>query len=304
MKRFQINRPNTDDNVCSSSTYIIGHIFPLCIKERDKNTFSILFLVQNNTQGEEVKEYLTMFFSYDNDEDRKFISTHTLNYKNIINNQKQFKMYMEMMDSFDSRKLYSTDLDFNVFEEKKMYYYCYGYRVVNETNSQIEELKMLLNRSLFVQLNLFFVRFINHDITAETVFFDYTLHKVDYVTIDSIKYNGSAKPNPGSDYVISHYSTKVGKEQYKFHFISTSILGRRLKNALSYDSYTSLYKDDPFIDMMFMDYNSNTLFIIYIEKNKVDGKYKRTLALKLSEELYHHTNFLDIYKIYVDVKEK
>ena len=73
---------------------------------------------------------------------------------------------------------------------------------------------------------------------------------------------------------------------------------------MGYEQYCTLYSKDTLVDQMFMDFKTNTLFIIYIEKSPIDGKYKRTLALKLSEELYNHTNFLDIYKIYEEVKEK
>lgn len=302
MKRYQIYRPE-EGNVCSSTTYIVNHIIPICIKERDENMFSILFLVQNDTQDEEVKDYLTMFFSYDNDKDREFIKTHQLNYNNIIKNPKQLKMYIEMTDGITGNNLYSTDLDLSIYEEKKIFYHCYAYNQI-PGESDIKELKILLSRSLFVQINLFFVRFINLDSTAETVFFDMTLHKVDFVTLQSIKLDGSAKPNPGSMYITNHYTGKVGPNNYKFHFISSAILGRRLKNPMGYEPYCSLYSKDPLVDQMFMDYKTNTLFVIYIEHSPIDGKYKRTLALKLSEELYNHTNFLDVYKIYVDVKEK
>lgn len=298
MKRFQISKP---DNVCSSSTYIVNHIVPICIKEKDENVFSVLFLVQNDTQDEEVKDYLNMFFSYDNDKDKQFIKSHHLNYNNIIKNKKQLDMYIEMTDSIANDNIYTTDLDLSVYENKKAFYHCYGYNQPNDNNTK--EVAILFSKTLFVQLNLFFIRFINYDTTAETVFFDMSLHKIDFVSINSIKLDGSAKPAPNSMYITNHYTAKTGPNNYKFHFISPAILGRKLKNPMGYEPYCSLYNKDPLIDMMFVDHKTNILFIIYIERNKIDGKYKRTLALKLSKDLCNHTNFLDIYKIYEDIKE-
>ena len=302
MKRYPIYRPQ-NNNVCSSSTYIVNHIIPICIKERDDQMFSVLFLVQNDTQDEEIKDYLGMFFSYDNERDKEFIKNHQLNYNNIVKNPKQLKMYIEMTSGISQDTLYSTDLDLTVYEEKKMFYHCYGYSQSSK-DGQIKERKILLNRSLFVQINLFFMRFVNLDSTAETVFFDMTLNKIEFVSLQTIKLDSSAKPAPTSQYITNHYTGRLGPNYYKFHFISPSIFGRRLRNPMGYEQYCTLYSKDTLVDQMFMDFKTNTLFIIYIEKSPIDGKYKRTLALKLSEELYNHTNFLDIYKIYEEVKEK
>ena len=301
MKRFQISSPETD-NVCSSSTYIVDHILPLCIKERDDNTFTVLFLTQNDTRDEEDKEFVSMYFSYDSEEDKIFIKNHILNYNNIIKNPKQLAMYIEMTKDLDSKDIYSTDLDMEVYEKKKIFYRTYAYRNDKETR-EFTKMEMLIGRSLFVQLNLFFVRFVNHDISAETVFFDFKLHRVEFVTPTSIKLDGSAKPAPSSTCITNHYTAKLGPNKYRFHFISPAIFGRRLRNPMGYESYCSLYSKDTLIDQMFMDHKSNTLFVIYHEFSDIDGSFKKTLVLKLSEELYKHTNFLDVYKIYENIKE-
>lgn len=302
MKRFQISMDNDMDNVCRD-TYIVDHIIPLCIKERDESSFTLLFLVQNDTKDEEEREYLNMYFSYDSEEDKKFIQSHTLNYNNIIKNPKQLQMYIEMTDGIDSAVIYSTDLNMAVYEKKKIFYSSLAFgRDKEYRDPYVKEL--LIPRSIFVQLNLFFIRFVNHDISAETVFFDYKLHKIDFVSLTSIKLDGSAKPAPGSMYITNHYTAKLGPNiLYRFHYISPAIFGRRLINPMGYEPYCSLYAKDTLIDQMFYDVASDTLFIIYHEHSEVDGSFKRTLALKLSKELYDHTNFLDVYKIYEKIKE-
>jgi len=301
MKRFQISMDSDMNNVCRN-TYIVNHIIPLCIKERDENSFTILFLVQSDTKDEDEKEYLNMYFSCDSEEDKKFIKAHALNYNNIIKNPKQLQMYMEMTNGIDSAVIYSTDLNMTVYEKKKMYYSSLAWGRDKEYRDPFV-MELIIPRSIFIQLNLFFVRFVNHDISAETVFFDYKLHKVEFVTPTSIKLDGSAKPAPSSMFITNHYTAKLGPNTYRFHYISPSIFGRRLVSPMAYEPYCSLYSKDTLIDQMFFDAASDTLFIIYHEHSEIDGSFKRTLALKLSKELYNHTNFLDVYKIYEKIKE-
>lgn len=303
MKRFQISMDNDMDNVYRN-IYIVNHIIPLCIKERDENSFTFLFLVQNDTKDEEEKEYLNMYFSYDSEEDKKFIQSHALNYNNIIKNPKQLQMYIEMTSGINSPSsvIYSTDLNMTVYEKKKMFYRSLAWGRDKEYRDPFV-MELLIPRAIFIQLNLFFVRFVNHDISAETVFFDYKLHKVEFVTPTSIKLDGSAKPAPSSMLIMNHYTAKLGPNTYRFHYISPSIFGRRLIAPMAYEPYCSLYSKDTLIDQMFFDAASDTLFIIYHEHSEIDGSFKKTLALKLSKELYNHTNFLDVYKIYEKIKE-
>ena len=300
MKRFQIS-DSSMDNVCRD-TYIVDHIIPLCIKERDEDSFTFLFLIQNDAKGEDEKEYINMYFSYDSEDDKKFIQSHTLNYNNIINNKKQLQMYMELTKDISSSVIYSTDLNMTVYEKKKIFYTCLAFGRDKECSDPYVK-ELLIPRSIFIQINLFFVRFVNHDISAETVFFDYKLHKVDFVTPMSIKLDASSKPTPESMYITNHYTAKLGHNLYKFHYISPSILGRRLIKPMGYESYCTLYSKDTLIDQMFYDAASDNLFIIYHEYSEINNSFKRTLALKLSKELYNHTNFLDLYKIYEKIKE-
>jgi len=61
MKRFQISMDSDMNNVCRN-TYIVNHIIPLCIKERDENSFTILFLVQSDTKMKMKKNILICIF--------------------------------------------------------------------------------------------------------------------------------------------------------------------------------------------------------------------------------------------------
>lgn len=299
IRRFQVTN-NYNPNECSNSTFVVDYIIPLCIRENDEQSFSILFLAQCNAY-EDYKLYLSMYFSYD-EVDKEFINNHALNINNILKNPQQREMYSELVKDMTNDNLYMTDFDMEGHPEKKILYIAYAFA---RDEQDICKTELLISRAKFVQLNLFFLRFINHDTSAETVFFDYTLNKVEYVTVDNIKLDASSKPAPGSPYVTNHYTAKISRAlSYRFHFISAAVIGRRLRNPMPYEQYTALYKDDFLVDSMFMDAKTDTLFLIYVEKNKIDGKYKKTVVLKLSKEVYNHTNFLDIYKIYEDIKEK
>ena len=298
MKRMQISKP-AEDNVCSESTYIVNSILPIVIKEVSEQMFSVLFLIKNNLVDE--SNYLVMYFAYDNESDIKFIKSHNLNYNNIANNPKQLKLYLEMTKDLDNSRIFSTDMDLVLNKEKKAFYKGYAYRISN-LNNNIEQMELIINHTIFVQINVFLLRFFNRDITAETTFFDYTLKNVEFVTLTNIKLDGSTK-TPNENYINNHYTAKAGYNVYRFHFISPSIFGRRLRNPMGYEPYCALYGNDYIVDTMFFDHNSDTLFVIFVEKDQITNKYKRTLALKLSKELYNHTNFLDYYKIYEQIKE-
>jgi hypothetical protein len=63
------------------------------------------------------------------------------------------------------------------------------------------------------------------------------------------------------------------------------------------------YDDDFVIRDMIYDRHNDRIFIIYEVRSDITNEYKCTKALILNKEMYDHTNFVDLYKIYEEKEE-
>lgn len=291
MERFKIGLPD-EKSIIVKNTFIIDQIVPICIRKMKDEIYTILFLA--NQDSTETSIFLQMALKSSDKRDEDFFSNHILNLDNITKDKDRLSFYVEATKDVSNDSLYSCD--FNMIEvDTKPYFKATGARAIDELHSAIIDL--LITRDNFIKLNLFFIRFMNYDISAETVFINHKLHNIKFSTINHVKLDGSAT-DISSRIVCNHYTCGNGPELYKFNFISRKIPDRKLINPMSPEPYSIFYSEDFTITDMIYEPYKDCLYVIYEVRSEINNMYKETKALIFNKEFYNKTNLLDVEKIY------
>lgn len=291
MERFKIGLPD-EESIIVKNTFIIDQIVPICIRKMKDKIYTILFLA--NQDSTETSIFLQMALKSSDKRDEDFFSNHILNLDNITKDKDRLSFYVEATKDASNDSLYSCD--FNMIEvDTKPYFKATGARAIDESHSAIIDL--LITRDNFIKLNLFFIRFMNYDISAETVFINHKLHNIKFSTINHVKLDGSAT-DISSRIVCNHYTCGNGPELYKFNFISRKIPDRKLINPMSPEPYSIFYSEDFTITDMIYEPHKDCLYVIYEVRSEINNMYKETKALIFNKEFYNKTNLLDVEKIY------
>lgn len=291
MERFKIGLPD-EESIIVKNTFIIDQIVPICIRKMKDEIYTILFLA--NQDSTETSIFLQMALKSSDKRDEDFFSNHILNLDNITKDKDRLSFYVEATKDVSNDSLYSCD--FNMIEvDTKPYFKATGARAIDELHSAIIDL--LITRDNFIKLNLFFIRFMNYDISAETVFINHKLHNIKFSTINHVKLDGSAT-DISSRIVCNHYTCGNGPELYKFNFISRKIPDRKLINPMSPEPYSIFYSEDFTITDMIYEPYKDCLYVIYEVRSEINNMYKETKALIFNKEFYNKTNLLDVEKIY------
>lgn len=291
MERFKIGLPD-EESIIVKNTFIIDQIVPICIRKMKDKIYTILFLA--NQDSTETSIFLQMALKSSDKRDEDFFSNHILNLDNITKDKDRLSFYVEATKDASNDSLYSCD--FNMIEvDTKPYFKATGARAIDKSHSAIIDL--LITRDNFIKLNLFFIRFMNYDISAETVFINHKLHNIKFSTINHVKLDGSAT-DISSRIVCNHYTCGNGPELYKFNFISRKIPDRKLINPMSPEPYSIFYSEDFTITDMIYEPHKDCLYVIYEVRSEINNMYKETKALIFNKEFYNKTNLLDVEKIY------
>lgn len=293
MERYNVTLP-AEETIVSKDKFIINDILPLCIRNFGNNIYSVLFLaIQNTTES---KIFLQIALNASNSSDKEFLDKHILNIENIQKDIDRFKFYVESTKDADNSILYNTSFDMEEINTMP-YFFSQGARSIDKNHNAIMDL--YISRDNFIKLNLFFIRFMNHDNLAETIFVNPKLLNVKFSTIDNIRLDASAT-DISSRIVCNHYTCNSGKETYKFNFISRKIPGRTLKHSIIPETYSSFYSEHFTITDMIYEPHRDCIYIIYEVRSELTDRYKETKILLLDKEFYDKTNLLDTDKIYKD----
>ena len=285
--------------------FIIDDIFLVCIKQVSESTFLMLFESKNHIE-ENDSLFLAVYINCEGKE-INYINNNRYNIINISRDINLRSRYKEIMNRFDIKELWITSFNMNRDEENKSIYKSSALRkyCTSEGEKKYDVANLYINRDIFIKLSLFFKEFLyfasaNVDnIEPELVFVNPELQNIKYIYPDSIKLDASSE-TVIVDTIFNHYTAKFGPNEYKFNFLSPKINDNNYKliNSLVYDLYAPAYGKDQYIDKYFYDASSDSVFILYNEYYVSTGKLKNTLALVFPKELYNHTNFVDLFKIY------
>lgn len=297
MDLYRMGTP-TDESIVSRDKFIINQMLPVVIRKASENHYMILFLCTQSSDDEKI--YLQMSINADNIKDKEFLDSHSLNIEVIRTNLNRLQMYSDMIEDITDSNVYVTDLMMEESEEFKFHYKSMGIRTVDKEYASVVDL--YITRDVYIQINMFFIHFMAKDITAESVFMSKKYHKVEFVSIDHIKLDASYH-DIKNDIVFNHYTVGCGPTIFKFNYISPHIKLRKLKNPMIDIHYSVFYGKDFVMSDMIYDSKRDCLYLIYEETDSITNKFKCTKALRLNKEIYEKSNFMNIEKIYEDVKE-
>jgi hypothetical protein len=135
------------------------------------------------------------------------------------------------------------------------------------------------------------------DIEAESVFISRKLNNIAFQKINYVKLDGSAV-NKITNIVHNHYTMGFGPSIFRMTFICPYNEKRKLRNPMIADHYMTFFGEDFLIRDIIFDRHKDRIFIMYEQKSEITNQYKKTYALELDREIYNHTNFVDLNKIY------
>ena len=295
MDLYRIGMPN-DQDIIVRDRFIVDELYPLCIKKLNETQYSILF------EGKQLSTETTMFFQtiigYDVT-DEGFLNTHFLNVVNIQRDHERLKFYNERVKTMKGN-VFNTDFDMQQDEEHKMYFKTYGIKTLRMKNSNDDRASLLdiyLTRDNFVRMYLFLSKFLNKDLSAVEVFSNKKLNNIQYMTIKHVQLNGSSE-NRANGLVYSSYTLGAGPTQYRMTFISPMKPNGVLVNRMLPETFQWLYMEDFVINNIIYDNHKDRIFVLYEYRSSLNNSYKATYLLSLDKEIYDHTNFVDIYKVY------
>lgn len=299
MKKFLISKNIKEKVVRSSSTHYATNIFPISIKDNGRESFNILFFVEN-TKLE--RFYLEVTMIPEDNNDRMFVVDHPKNICNIAKDEKSLDNYRHYVTGLSNDNLYRTDFE---IDEEDDSFILYGYKVLNGYWDS-EQIKFVLPYDLYIKLGLFFTNTIKtKNISTELLFLEPRLMDLKPVNITDIKYKSSAMYIKGC--ILSNYTaTDKDKNTYQFNHCSIYIgsIDRILKNSIGIDQFLSLYNEVQVIDYIFYDHKRKVVNIIYRKYNIVTQKPENDIVLEIPESICNETNFLNLENIYEKRKKE
>lgn len=297
MKKILIPSDIREKVVRSSSTHYATNIFPISIKENSRESFNILFFVEN-TKLE--RFYLAVTMISEDTNDRMFVVDHPKNICNIVKNKEALDNYRHYVTGLSNDNLYNAD--FEIIEEDGSFV-LYGYKAITINSS--DKIKFTLPYDLYIKLGLFFTNTIKtKNVATELLFLEPRLMSLEPVKITDIKYKSSAMYIKGC--ILSNYiATDDNKNTYQFNHCSVYIgsIDRILKNSIGIDQFLTLYNKMQVIDYIFYDHKRKVVNIIYRKYNIITQKAENDIVLEIPESICDETNFLNLENIY-EKKEK
>ena len=283
MERFSVILPD-DNKIVKKDKYIVNSIIPIAIRCIDNNRVVILFFAKQDNDGREI---LLQSMLKLEDRELDYFKAHPLNLDNLKNDKTRLAIYVEATQKASNKDLYVTDFIMDKHDDT-LYFKAIASQQVDKDKAN--ELEIYFTKENFIKVNLFFRRLSILDFFAEHVFIDNKLKKLNFINIDSIKFDGSAT-DIMSRIVCNHYTCKSGNDRYKFNYMSAKVIGGKLKHTIQADIYSSMYDNDFTItDMVLL---SDTLYIVFEDRSSITNSYKDTKVLIIDKDLYTETNLVD-----------
>lgn len=296
MDLYRLGLPS-DEDVIVRDKFIVDTIIPLCLKKASDKDYSILFYaVQDSTES---SLFLQSIIRVTDDLDEGFLNNHPLNVTNIQRDSKRLAFYNEKIDSMKGNT-YNTDFDMEEDEDNKRFFHANATKVMYLKSTEKPHAALVdlyVTRENFIRISLFFTKFLVRDSYAESMFITPKLNNVSFEKITHVKLDGSSR-NKSTGMVYNHYTMGNGPTMYRMTFISPEKKDGKLKNPMIPEHYNTFYGSDFLIRDIIFDYHLDRLLILYELRSDITNQYKGTKILVLDKEVYDHTNFVDLYKVY------
>ena len=297
MELYRVSLPE-EEKIIVKDKFIIDNIIPLCIKKLTEDQYSILFFAEQ--ESTETSIFLQSIIALMDETDSGYLNNHPLNVDIIRRDKNRLAFYNEKIDSMKGN-IFNTDFDMVQCEEdNKLYFHANASKPIyikSNKEPQAALMDLYITRDNFIKISLFLTKFLVKDNSAESVFISKKLKNIKFEKIDHAKLDGSAV-NKATHFVYSHYTLNHGPSIYQMTFISPEIEGRKLKNPMIAEHFMTFFGDSFLITDIIFDYHKNRIFIIYEVRSSVTNQYKETKALILNKDVYDHTNFVVLDKIY------
>lgn len=281
-----------EENIVSQQRFIINDILLIRISKINDEFYKFLFLAHQDFRDEYI--YLqTIIEIEDAMEQAKF----DLMYK-YYNDESTKESVTKLISKLSSDNLFSCDLSMKLNNEFPLYYKSNGIRKVDDKHICVREL--YFSRDSFVKVNIFIKDLLMFYINYK-IFNDPKYTNMDFVKIELVKYNGTKQDLLKTIYCkspedledrkyTSHYTMNCGPSQFVLNFECILEKDKQLINPLDKDIYNANYQQDVLVENLFL--HDDVLYLLYEKEDSVT-------ILKLTEDLYDHTNFVDLRKIFI-----
>ncbi|MBR6289175.1 MAG: hypothetical protein IKR19_07570 [Acholeplasmatales bacterium] len=296
MDLYRLGLPD-DEAIIVRDKFVVDTIIPLCLRKATDKDYALLFYaVQDSTES---SLFLQSIVRVTDDLDEGFLNNHPLNLSNIRRDPKRLAFYNEKIDSMHGNT-YNTDFDMEEYEDNKTYFITHATKAIyvqSTKEPQAALVDVLIPRTIFIRISLFFTKFLIRDSYAESMFITPKLNNLTFETISHVKLDGSSW-NKATGMVYNHYTMGNGPTMYKMTFISPAKKDGKLRNPMIAEHYNTFYGKDFLIRDIIFDYHKDRIFVLYELRSDITNQYKGTKILVLNKEIYDHTNLVDLYKVY------
>ena len=296
MDLYRLGLPD-DEAIIVRDKFIVDTIIPLCLRKATDKDYTILFYaVQDSTES---SLFLQSIVRVTDDLDEGFLNNHPLNIVNIQKDPKRLAFYNEKIDSMHGNT-YNTDFDMEEDQDNKRYFHANATKAIyvkSTKEPQAALVDLLITRDNFVRLSLFFTKFLIRDTYAESMFITPKLTNISFEKITHVKLDGSSW-NRATGMIYNHYTMGNGPTMYRMTFISPEKKNGKLRNPMIAEHYNTFYGKDFLIRDIIFDSHQDRIFVLYELRSEITNQYKGTKVLVLDKEIYDHTNFVDLYKVY------
>lgn len=303
MDLYKIAKPS-ENLIIAVDKFLVNTIMPLSIQKINEEQYCILFYAEQNST--ESFLFLQSIIAVEDDIDRGFLNNHPLNITNIQRDPKRLSFYNEKIKMMKGNT-FNTDFDMNgCNEDDPKFFHTTGVKHIyiqsDRKNPRAGIVDIILTRYNYIIISLFMRKLLSHTTGAENLFTSNKLKHITFETMTHVKLDGSCT-DICNKVVRNHYTIGDGPTMYKMTFISPMKENAKLRNPMVSDHYIQFYGEDFVIQDIIYDQYNDRIFIIYEQRSDITKEYKATKALILKKEVYDHTNFVDLYKIYENNKE-
>lgn len=285
-----------DSKITRGEEKFIGNEVKLAFFEKRADTWCIWFYVHQDLMDKDM--ILQCFIDQDvlNDELDAVLWKSSYNMPNLsMNKMREAMMYK---DNMASNRIFQTIFNFKLDAHNQYYYTTYAYRAVGIKQYEIRKIVFRLEE--YLKLRMFFdALFIDHTDYTE-VFSNAMLSNLIVERMDEAKLDGSTivdyKEQDGKykGIIYSHYTFNTGPTFFKVNWVLMFTEDRPfdsniLMEPLDYKIYMAEFATHPTLADTVFDQENKLLYILY---TAMDGRY---FVLKLREDVYTKTNFVDGY---------
>lgn len=255
-----LNKELSKRNIVSKSVFIVNDILPIAIKQIN-DYYKILFICHQDNNNEIC--FLSTMVSIDNEEESKFLSTHSFNINNFEYNAKL--KYLNSISNMNKENGFNCDFNFHHIGNYPLYMECTGYSKIDDI-AHYRVKTLYFPRDIFIKISKFFNDLLL-GIDSFSVFTDKTYNDLTFVNIKNVNYIAMAKLDEHSGTKLFHYDFCSDDNIYPVTIFKQG--GKQHLYELSLGDYNQKYSDDSKLSIKNIIKCDDIFYIIH---NPINGK--------------------------------